>query len=194
LQASLKPSEALRRVRERARAILREASDSALAVALAAEERGFEEGRRRGYEDGAREARSLLDEARREMELVREERRAAMREAEVQVARLAIEVASLVLKRQLDTDPATVVSLVRDAIARAGDGEIVTVRVPSSSAGLLASLSGSGNGGLRFHLEEDPALEQGDCIVETSMGTIDERISTQLERVAAAFEEVERHG
>lgn len=196
-QAPCRPSDLLRKARERAEEIIRKAMDSARAAALAAEERGFEEGRKQGYEAGAHEAQSRVDEAHRELDLAAEQRRVAIREAEPQVARLAIEVASLILKREIGLDPAAAVSLVKDAIARVEDGTAVTVRVSPSSAAVLAPLcSDPGTNGrtasLRF--EEDPALEPGDCVIETSRGMIDERIATQLERVATAFGGVDRHG
>ena len=194
-QALRRPLDLLRKARDRAEEIVRKGMDSARAAALEAEERGFEEGRKQGYAAGVREAQSRVDEAQRELDLAAEQRRAAIREAEPEVARLAIEVASLILKHEIMLDPAAAASLVRDAIGRVEDGTAVTVRVSPSSAAAMAHLcSGLEANGPDLRFEEDPALEPGDCMLETSRGTIDERISTQLERVAAAFGSVDRHG
>ena len=192
-----RPSDILRQAQERAQAIVQEGVNSAGEVSRVAEGRGFDEGRKRGYEAGVREAQARVDEARRELELAKRQRRAMMHEAEPEVARLAVRIASLVLKREISLHPEAIAGLVRDAVARTTDNDIITVRAAPESAAVLTPLfaglaGGEGIRNLRF--EGDPALQPGDCILETSHGTIDERLPVQLERVAASFEAVDKHG
>ncbi len=192
-----RPPDILREAREQARAIVQEGVRSAERVTRLAQEQGFEEGRRQGFEAGAKEAQSYIDGAQRELEMARQEREAMMRGAEPEVAKLAIHIARVVLKREVSLHRDVVVELVRDALARATGEEVVTVRTAPEDAALLEPLRTSLEGEQEIRnlqVEGDPALEPGDCILETSRGTIDERLPVQLERVATSFEAVDKHG
>jgi len=196
-RVSRMPLDIVRQARERAEAILQEGVRSAEKAIRAAREQGFEEGRKQGQEAGLKEAQSYLDEARRELDMAKRQHQAMIHEAEPEVAKLAVQIARVVLKREISLHPDAIVDLVRDALARATGEEVVTVRTAPGDTALLEPL----RMGLEteeeirsLRVEGDPALEPGDCILETPRGTIDERLPVQLERVAVSFEAVDRHG
>lgn len=183
--------------RARAEAILQEALEAAAEITRQAHEQGWAKGHADGYKAGVEEAQALIDEAKAELRLARDEKARVMSSAEREIANLAISIASLILKREVQIDPETVLSLVRDALARVRDEDSVTVRVNPIDAVVVRSHMNallSGTGVRKLDIEEDGAIEPGGCVVLTSRGDIDERIESQLKRVAAAFEGVDRDG
>lgn len=141
-----------------------------------------EEGRREGL---ARAAATLAGAA------AERDRRLATLEREV--ASLALDVARVVLGRELSTSPDVVVELAARALAEARDRREVTLRVnPADAAavraaeGALAAIPGRA----LLALREDPAVPRGGAIVETEAGRVDASIETQLAALARALEEV----
>lgn len=108
----------------------------------------------------------------------------------------ALEVGFLVARKILETElrvsPEPLFALVKSALRRAGDSRRISLRVDPESAARLQGEQGRAElDGLtvaRIEVFPDPALQPGDCLVETDYGQIDGRLETRLGELRRAVE------
>lgn len=152
------------------------------AEAEAIRERAREEGRA----EGRAEVAALLVRARQEVD-----RRIAEADKELRV--LAVGIAERLVRRHLALDPETVADIAKAALDEARGRHEFVLRVhPDDVAtlererpGLLSRLSVSAH----ILIRADDGIERGGCVVETDVGTVDARLSTQLAAIQRALEE-----
>jgi flagellar assembly protein FliH len=104
-------------------------------------------------------------------------------EAEQGVVNLAIAIARRVLHREISTDPAALLGLVKSAAERVNARELHRLRVAPPDAGVL--LDQRDRMGLPPGLEivSDPGLVSGSVIFETLRGELDASVETQLDEI-----------
>jgi flagellar assembly protein FliH len=168
---------------ERAKVILNEAGErgSALVEAVKAEAKAT------GHAEGAaavdREMSDMMATMRNLVDMARVERHKLMESAEPELVRLAVGIAERVLHQQIALDRGVVVEMAKVAIARLVEKESVTVRVNPGDLERMREhrdeLLDSGEI-KNFRVVEDQRVDRGGVVVETDGGTIDARISTQL--------------
>jgi flagellar assembly protein FliH len=110
-----------------------------------------------------------------------------------QIATLALLIARAVVRRELRTDPAQVIGMVRETVAllpASGRGARVVLH-PEDAALLRERLSPAGPEAA-WSIIEDPALSRGDCRVHTDYARIDARVETRLNEALAALVGEER--
>jgi flagellar assembly protein FliH len=181
----------------KAEAIIQEALESRSRITTQAHEEGLRQGKEAGYRHGLREAETIVEKAKAELKQAMEERDRMIVGAESEIAKLALRIAGIVLKREISQDPETVLGLVRDALVRTRDGDRVTLRLNPVDAVVVRSKNGAMLRGTQVRqlvIEEDAGFEPGDCIVTTSRGDIDERPESQMRRIASVLESVDRDG
>ena len=113
-------------------------------------------------------------------------------EAEEDVVTLAIAIARRVLHRELTVSPDSLLGLVKAALEKIDMREVHRVRMHPDYAPLLqANLEKIG---LPRPVEviADPALERGAVLVETSRGTLDASVETQLAEIERGFADLVR--
>lgn len=110
-----------------------------------------------------------------------------------QIATLAVRIARAVLRRELRTDPAQIIGIVRATVAL----------LPASTQGLRVVLNPEDAALVRERLPpagpeaawsiiEDPTLARGDCRVHTDFARLDARVETRLNEALAALVGEER--
>jgi flagellar assembly protein FliH len=110
-----------------------------------------------------------------------------------QIATLALLIARAVVRRELRTDPAQVIGMVRETVAllpASGRGARVALH-PEDAALLRERLTPAGPEAA-WSIIEDPALSRGDCRVHTDYARIDARVETRLNEALAALVGEER--
>ena len=117
------------------------------------------------------------------------------REAEGQLARLAVSIASVILERELNSDPSLHESLARAALDTLGDvhgAELVASEAAHEV--LLEALESPfiEVGGVRVPLRCDPSLLGLGCIARSETSQVDGRLEQRLAEVARAFEQEAR--
>jgi flagellar assembly protein FliH len=161
-------------------------------------EAGYQEGMRQAQEDGAlvieqawadadaitNEARAMAEETARRAE---SERSALLAQSERQILELALGVARLILRREVQTDPQAIVPAVRAALQKLkGETEpklrvapewvpFLTAHLPSITSGLP--------GAPALKVEGDPGLAPGDWTVTGRGGWVDGRLEAQVRQV-----------
>jgi flagellar assembly protein FliH len=184
-----------------------EASDLVQGAFLQAEEireesrkRGFDEGRAAGYEVGREEAartqavemESMRATIQDFVDLIDAERRQLWLDAEPQIIAFVLEIAGKVVKDEARVNRDVALSVVRNALRRVVDTGNIRIRVHMedldtirSSRDELATLLES----IRdVEIVADRRVDPGGCVVETGSGTIDAKLDTQLDEVAAALQ------
>jgi type III secretion system HrpE/YscL family protein len=110
--------------------------------------------------------------------------------AERELRALAVRIAEKILGRELALRPEAVLDVVAEALALTGDPRELIVRVsPDDLAALERGkprlLERCRSATLSFRADETVA--RGGCVVETELGVVDARLSTQLEAIERAL-------
>lgn len=157
-------------------------------------EKGIEEGREEGRRLGREEYQKLFDTARDMYQQAIRERERLLASAETELARLSIKVAERIIGQEVRSAGEVIMGVVRQALSGIKDREEVLIRVSPDDYHIVnadrTSLARLVEGMKNFELVVDGKVEAGGCIIETNLGNIDARLSTQLSAIAAAFERV----
>ncbi|MGA2395291.1 MAG: FliH/SctL family protein [Candidatus Lustribacter sp.] len=179
---------------EKAKALLQDAFERASQLLADAEQRGqaqvatvTAEARAAGHAEASaavdRDMADMMATMRNLVDMARVERHKLMESAEPELVRLAVGIAERVLHQQIALDRGVVVEMAKVAIARLVEKESVTVRVNPGDLERMREhrdeLLDSGEI-KNFRVVEDQRVDRGGVVVETDGGTIDARISTQL--------------
>ncbi|NLY88925.1 MAG: hypothetical protein GX085_04815 [Firmicutes bacterium] len=205
LRSAREEVEKLRReAEEERRRILGEAEQEREKIREEAYAAGFEEGLRAGREEAAAEYSEKLaaaEQVRREAEeeslRLREqaeaERRARIQESEVEILKLAVEIAEKIIAERINQSPDVWMQMVRKAVERVAGAKEVVLRVaPEDEEFVVLQL-----GTVREILSESPpvrvvadsSLKKGDFVFQTDLGQVDGRIREQLKKIAQALKE-----
>lgn len=156
---------------------------------------GLEEGQKAGYEAGQNELREIMESARDAMRQAVDLRETLERSAEKDLAQLAVKIAERVIGSEVTLNPNVIISMVKANLERVKERENVTIRVHQDD---FDTVKKNKEVFSRFvpevraiEIQTDPRVERGGCIVETNLGTVDARISTQLQAIALAFAQID---
>lgn len=173
--------------------------------------RGQQEGYRKGFEEGYAEGRQSGYLEAREAERARiagetaplceiltrmaaeitDRRRAIAREARAELLPLALEIAKVVIKREVRECPEVVLHNVRKAIDLAFRRTALVVEVHPDDHRLVerysAEVFGAFNGLSEVNLRPRDDVQRGGCRVTTGSGVVDLRIEAQLEMIEQAL-------
>ncbi|MFW5968084.1 MAG: type III secretion system stator protein SctL [Persicimonas sp.] len=146
-------------------------------------ERLREEARTEGHEEGLAEVVELMAQARKEYS-------ALIEGAEDDMLQLAARLAERIVGEALELDPSRIQRIVADVLRHARGKQQITVHVAPADREALDSATGELAqvvDGVAVHLESDPELGRGSCVIQTETGRIDGRIETQLDTLLRAI-------
>ena len=153
--------------------------------------KGFEEGLSAGKEIRQEElaqyeqARQLLLRLIDEMKDLTE---TTVQAAEYDIVQMAVAIAEKALRKTLSENQEVVLGMVQEAIRNIGPADAATIHIHPRDGALLTQkmpeLLAAIEGTTTLHLEQDPSLQQGDCVVETRERMVDGRVSQQLSLIA----------
>jgi flagellar assembly protein FliH len=162
--------------------------------------RSFEAGRERGRQEGQQAERESHVAAQKATEALRMRQRAELIEnfaqerdgylhaVEREVVKLALAVAARILRREAQMDPLLLTGAVRVALGQLSDSTAVRLRVPAEDLGLWTeSIALIPNLAVKPTLTAGEGMRLGDCIVETSMGSVDLGVRSQLGEIERGF-------
>lgn len=163
-------------------------------------ERAFESGRREGAEE-ARSAQRVeqarmaeefemqkIEMAARLNEQFALERDRYLRAIEPEVVTLALRVAERILRREVRVDPLMLTGAVRVALSQLADTTGVRMRVPAKDAELWKETLGHlPNLRVRPVIVADDKLGEGECHIESNVGSVDLSIQTQLQEITRSL-------
>jgi flagellar assembly protein FliH len=164
------------RAREEAEVIAQEAYEEGL-------RRGIEEGERKFLETVAGSAEALRSAAHR----IEQSHEEFMDEIEPQLVRLAASIASKIIERESSLSADLVRRTVRSALEKVIDEEQVVLKVNPKDLEILrahrAELMEEFDAIKRIDLVADEGIDAGGCIAQTASVRIDARLASQLEKI-----------
>jgi type III secretion system HrpE/YscL family protein len=111
--------------------------------------------------------------------------------AEAELRTLAVHIAEKILGRELLLDGATVVDVAREALKHVGEPRELVVRCAPEDLEALARgkprLVERCRAAQAVVFRPDATVARGGCVVETELGLVDARLSTQLEAIERAL-------
>ena len=198
------PEELLEKARRECELIIKEAGfeaerllEQAGKQAQKDAENKLEEAWQRGYGEGMEAARqqneSILAEAEEIRLAASEEHDSIMAGMEAEIVELVLGVARKVISGEVISNGNVILQLVKEAMQNCSskDGAILRVS-PEDFESLNGNMDESlatAEGADSLEIKKDSTLKQGDCIVETSLGSVDAGVETRLGKIEEAFRE-----
>jgi len=158
----------------------------------AGRERGRQEGRQIEREAQAAANAAAEEKRKRQMADVAEEfaneRDRFFHDAEREVVLLALAVAARILRREAQMDPLLLTGAVRVALGQLAATTDVKLLVPSAEVDLwMEAMAMIPNLGVRPRVAAGEGMRLGDCVVESTMGSVDLGIRSQLGEIERGF-------
>jgi flagellar assembly protein FliH len=172
--------------------ILADAEARADAMVREAAARGYADGKEEGLKAAEEQTKGYLERLATLAKQAVIDREAMIRSAERELATLALEVASKVIRREVSCDPTVVLNVVEAALEKVGSTDSVKIVVHPEDAELVrekwAEMKGSVAFGPNWEVVADEWVERGGCLIETKNGTVDSRLEAQIAEIVSAFE------
>lgn len=168
------------------------------------EKDGYAEGLDKGYKEGTEKAyaeqrKAILDaneKAQKTISDAEAEKDAAVQHAEAEIVDLAIGVVNKILPEQFSDAPQKILPLVKTALLKIKDQSKIIVHVaPEHYDFVLMAKSEYQNmltGNAVLEVQSDENLKPGDVLLESPNGDVDARLTTQLEQIKSALQDVIR--
>lgn len=182
------------RAQKEAARILGEAQSSLSKLQEEARERGYTDGWKRGVVAGEAEIARSLEAVRQIAQSAHIERTQLVKECELNIAALAIDVAKAVVGEEVTLNPNIVARTVERALEKVGADNPIKIRLNPEDYKLLVPYwekgSGPGEKPVQWEAVEDEHVARGGCIIDTKCGTIDAQVDTQLWKIGRSFTEL----
>jgi len=171
--------------------IIKEAELRASEVEHEAYRRGHESGRDEGYKDGQAEVMRLIDRLATVLAKAVDVRDEVIRSSEKLMTDMILMIARKVIKDEIVERREVVINNIKESIKRIKDRDRIDIRVNFADLDMttahkdeiikiMETLK-------KVNIYEDSRIERGGCIIETDIGAIDARISTQLDAIEEAI-------
>jgi flagellar assembly protein FliH len=150
-----------------------------------AHQRGLQEGESAATRRLTGQVEAKLNQLGRSIEQLAAHRAKIQREAEPELVRLSLAIARRILRRELSVDPEALQGLLKVGLEKIEASEIHRVRVHPEHAEVLRKML---EGAVRqVEVAVDPGLPVGAVIFETSRGSVDTGMETQLKEIERGF-------
>lgn len=164
---------------------------------MQAQEQGFQQGYQQGLEAGAQagqqQVAQLIYQVRDLYVQAIKQRQWLMQSVEPELARLSTKVAEKIVGEELKCNPEVISGIIKSALTGLGDREEISVRVNPVDYEVARNnkpiFERMVEGLKKFEIVSDASIDEGGCVIETNLGNMDARLSTQIAVLSAAFEE-----
>ena len=184
-----------------------EAQANAKKIADKARDQAISEGQIKGYEDGLKKAREEVEQEYLEKfsslagiiegvgKKLDENFAELVKLHQPRMIRMWTEMLKRMLFRQVELNPDTIDSVLSELLSRLSDKNQILIYVsPDDMKNLEGKLDTKFQealrGAKRVELKSDPNVQNGSCIVETSLGVYDARWKTQMSQVESVVDEI----
>jgi flagellar assembly protein FliH len=115
-------------------------------------------------------------------------------QVEQELVKLAVVVARQLVRREIKTDPAAVVAVVREAMGQLPvSAQQINLHLHPEDALLVRTALSLNEEDRRWRIVEDPVLARGDCRILTETSRIDATVEARLTAIIATMLGGERH-
>ena len=192
---------------KRRRTLESEAQANAKKIADKAREQAITEGQVKGYEEGLQKARTEIEQEYSEKfsalagiienvgKKLDENFAELVKLHQPRMIRMWSEMLKRMLFRQVELNPDTIDTVLSELLSRLSDKNQILIYVsPDDMKHLEGQLDKKFQealrGAKRVELKSDPNVQNGSCLIETSLGVYDARWKTQMSQVEAVVDEV----
>ncbi len=149
--------------------------------------KGYEAGREEGYKEGQAEVMRLVDRLGTIVSTAVDIRDDIIRSSEKLMTEMILMIARKVVKDEIVERREVVINNIKEAIQRVKDRDRIDIRVNFADLDMTTAhkdeLIKMMDTLKKVNIYEDNRVDRGGCIIETDVGAIDARISTQLDAV-----------
>jgi flagellar biosynthesis/type III secretory pathway protein FliH len=174
----------------RARQIVAAAEADAARIREVARQQGHAEGFEAGRADARAGLQPVFTALSQAVEVLRDQQAAAADAVEGYAADLAVRIAEKVVAGTLTVEPERVLDVVRGALRAIVERERLVILVNPEDLTLvregMGEIAGTLGGIEHVDVQEERRVGRGGAIVRTSVGEVDARIATKLDRARAA--------
>jgi len=153
--------------------------------------KGYEAGREEGYKEGQAEVMRLIDRLGTIVSTAVDIRDDIIRSSEKLMTEMILMIARKVIKDEIVERREVVINNIREAIKRVKDRDRIDIRVNFADLDMTTAhkdeLIKMMESLKKVNIYEDSRVDRGGCIIETDVGAIDARISTQLDTIEEAI-------
>ena len=161
-----------------------------------AEQEGFQQGQQRGFQEGTARLDALIGQVRMMLVETVYARERVIRGSEGALAELALAIARRVTQNAVAENPEVIKKQVAEALEKVKDREHITVRVHPQDLDVVRARRDVFHklleGPKTFDINGDPKVDRGGVIIETNLGNVDARISTQMQALELVLDEVQK--
>ncbi len=172
---------------QRAQEIEGEVRQRLESVEQEAYDKGFKEGREKGFGEGQAEVQRLVENLQRIVATAIQKRNEIIEESETQVVNLVLLIARKVIKVISENQKNVVINNVVQALRKLKSRGEVVIRVNLADLELtsehVTDFMKMVENVKSITVLEDSSVDRGGCIIETDFGQIDARISSQLHEI-----------
>lgn len=193
-EAELKAREIVSEAGLKAKEILMEAEGNVTEIESQARERGYEDGRNKGYDEGKEEVTRLVNSLNKIISATIERRGEIIKNVEQQLVMIVLLIARKVIKTISEHQKGIVMQNIREALHKVRGRTDVVIRVNIEDLELttehkeefLKMVEEIKN----VAILEDSTVDRGGCIIETDFGNIDARIASQFQEIEDRIKEL----
>lgn len=154
------------------------------------QKKAYEEGYSQGFKKGMQDAKDVTNERLKNIDSIAkfmQKPLAELDEAVVeQVSQLTISIAKKLIRREIKTDPAQIVAVVRETVSALPVGmQNIRVFMNPDDAAVLRETMNLTDGEQSWTIVEDPLLSKGGCKVLTDYSEVDASVEARLSGIIA---------
>jgi len=191
----LEAEQLIQRAKTEVERMVKEAEMRVAEIEHEAYQKGYEAGREVGFKKGQAEVRRLVDRLGVIIGQAIDIREEIIAASEKQMVEMILMIARKVIKDEVAERKEVVLNNIREALKRIKDRDRVNIRVNFADLELTTAhkdeLIKMMESLRKVNIYEDSRVDRGGCIIETDVGAIDARISTQLKEIEDAIRNAE---
>jgi len=151
-------------------------------------QQGFDEGSKKGYEDNLHLLQSQAATLVNLLESLSEPFKSLDEEVEKELVKLAIAIATQIIRREIKLDPGQIVAVVRETInVLPLASQKISLKLHPEDAELVRSALVLDEMSPSWSLVEDPLITRGGCKVDTEVSHVDATVEHRLAAVIATI-------
>lgn len=155
-------------------------------------QKGFLEGKKVGFESGAKRADSVIDSLRQALGQLENIRQEIFQEIEKEVTQLALSIARKIVCHEVKTTQETVTCVARKALSQVDNPGKIKIKLNPGDLQFIKDtqdeLSHFIDNVDKIRFEAEESIQSGGCLIETDRGDIDARIEKQFQAIEESFQ------
>lgn len=181
----------IERAKFEAEKMIKEAELKVSEIEHEAYKKGYDAGREEGYKEGQAEVMRLIDRLGTIVSTAVDIRDEIIKSSEKMMTEMILMIARKVIKDEIVERREVVINNIKEAIRRVKDRDRIDIRVNFADLDMTTAhkdeLIKMMESLKKVNIYEDSRIDRGGCIIETDVGAIDARISTQLDTIEEAI-------